>query len=110
MIEAIKAAKGKITLAAHSIGCTRETIYQYAKRYATVQSAIDKSRNDFDEELLDIAEHKLRQSVLEGEQWAVTYVLNKKGRARGYMDSNRTEVTGADGAAMVFKLVYPDDK
>ena len=107
IIDAIRQAKGKITLAARSIGCTRQTIYDYAKKFATVQNAIDESRNDFDEELLDVAEHKLRQAVLDGDRWAIRYALDKKGSKRGYIE--RKELAGDEDAPLTIRVIHDND-
>lgn len=110
IVAAIRTAHGKITLAAQIVGCRRETIYEYAKKYKTVQSAIDESRLTFDEGLLDLAEAKLRGAILNDESWAIKYALDKKGAKLGYMDAKRHEITGKDGDAMTFKLIFPDSE
>lgn len=92
VIAAVKAAKGKVSIAAAQLGCDRRTIYNYAKRYATVKEAIRDARKDFDEQLLDIAEMKLREDALAGKWWAVKYILDTKGsQKRGYAQLKKTE-------------------
>lgn len=95
MVEALIASKGLISLAARRLGCSRQTIYNRAKRVQKVQQAIDDAR----EELVDIAELKLRDKIMDGEAWAVSLVLRTLGRNRGYVE--RQEVTGADGGPVV---------
>jgi len=99
LIDVILAKKGKITAVAQALSVSRFAIYEAAKRWSTVQQAIDEARNDFDDTLLDLAEVKLMTAVQKGEVWAIRYSLDKKGQKRGYVD--RKEVTGADGGALV---------
>lgn len=82
VIDALKKSKGMIYLAAESIGCHPDTIYNYAKRYAGVQAEIDNQRG----RLVDIAELKLHQAVIDGELGAVKYVLSTLGKGRGYSE------------------------
>lgn len=95
LINTIWKYKGKITPVAQDLGVTTVTIYAYAKKYATVQTAIDEAREMFDEMLLDTAERGLMNSVNKEHAWAVKYTLSTKGKSRGYVE--RQEVTGADG-------------
>jgi len=50
------------------------------------------------ESLVDRAESKLMEAVDKGELKAVLFVLETMGKERGW--TKRTEVTGADGAAL----------
>ena len=84
MIRAIYQAGGVIEQAARILGCAPLTIYRNAEKYATVQNAIDEARYVFAGRLLDEAEIKLMEAVKEGKAWAVRYVLDSKGKVRGY--------------------------
>ena len=91
IIQAIQDSRGKITLAIQRLQQTdtpisRATLYRYARQYAEIQQAIEESRNDFDESMVDIAEWKLREAVMTGEQWAIKYALSTKGKERGYTE------------------------
>ena len=91
LIEAIHAKQGVLSQVARAMGCHLTTIYNYRDRYASVKQAIDDSRNRYDTELLDEAEYKLRESVRNGDAWAVKYVLDKKGKVRGFGDDVKLE-------------------
>lgn len=91
IIQAIHETRGKITLAIQLLQQTdtpisRATLYRYARQYADIQEAIEESRNDFDESMVDIAEWKLREALKAGEQWAIKYTLSTKGKDRGYVE------------------------
>jgi hypothetical protein len=97
VIEAIKSTHGLLVLAAERLGCSRQTIHNYARRYPAVQAAIDEER----ERILDLAESRLFEAVARGEAWALQFLLRTLGRWRGYSD----RVDGA-GGDMVVRVVY----
>jgi len=80
-----------IFLAAKEIGCAPVTIYRRAAKDKKIQDIIDSYRG----QLIDKAELKLEQAVLNGEPWALNLALKTIGKQRGYVE--RQEVTGADG-------------
>lgn len=97
IIEAIRGTGGIKSIVAQKLGCNRSTIDRYAKRYATIQAALD----DADEEITDLAETKAA-ALIKAEYWpAIRYRLETKGKDRGYV--TRQEVTGADGGEIVLK-------
>ena len=85
--------RGMVFLAAKKLGCSDDTIYNYAKRYKVVGDALRQQRGQF----VDMAELKLWNAVNEGEAWAVQFALRTLGKGRGYVE--RQEVTGKDGEA-----------
>lgn len=82
VIEAINAACGVKTEAARLLGCHRHTITNYAKRHPEVAEALV----DANDQLLDEAETALIDLVRERDFRAIRYVLNCKGRERGWGD------------------------
>ena len=94
--------RGMVFLAAKKLGCSDDTIYNYAKRYKAVGDALRQQRGQF----VDMAELKLWNAVNEGEAWAVQFALRTLGKERGYVE--RSEVTGKDGNEFVIKVVYAD--
>ena len=92
-----------VYLAARKLGCAPVTIYARAKTTQAVAQAIVDSRG----EVVDIAEQKLRQAILNGEPWAIALALRTIGKERGYTE--RQEVTGAEGGPIVLRVVYEDD-
>lgn len=113
--EAIRRAGGVIAVAAQALGCDRKTVYNYAKRYTTVQEAMDEAN----ETNLDVAEAGLAAfmrgqvtETIDGVRTtrsvddrtrldALKFYLRTKGRLRGYGD--RMEVTGRDGGPVQVK-------
>ena len=89
VIHALDINKGMVFLAAKSLGCSHVTVYRYAKRYASVQKAIDANRG----EVVDFAELKLYNAIVAGEHWAVTFALRTIGRDRGYVEKQALDVT-----------------
>jgi len=102
IIEALEKTHGMIYLAAESLGCAPITIYRRAEKVAAVRDTIDSYRG----KLVDKAELKLEQAVLNGEPWAIQMTLKTIGKHRGYVE--RQEVTGAEGGHIVVRLVGDD--
>jgi len=90
IIAAVKKANGNLTAAARILGVTRQTLYNYRKRYKTVNDAIEEQR----ETMLDNAESVLYRAVLNGEAWAVCFFLKTQGKKRGYIERLQQESTG----------------
>ena len=103
VIEAIRVAKGIKMTAARHLGCTWWTVNNYCKRHPTVQKAYEETR----QELIDLAESKLRQKVEKGADWAIKWVLATLGKDRGWVE--RKEVTGAEGGPVRWKIEEVDD-
>lgn len=80
VLDAVREAKGNMSIAAESLGCTRQTIYNASKRWATVRAEIASQR----ETVIDLAEEKLLDKLNDGEWHAVKYVLSTLGKERGY--------------------------
>lgn len=105
VVTALQNSSGLVYVAARQLGCSANTVYNYAKRYPQVQEAIDGERGL----LIDTAELALVRAVERGEAWAVSLVLKTIGKARGYTETTRTEVTGADGGELTIRFVPPRD-
>ena len=107
ILSALEKTHGMVYLAAESLGCSPMTIYRRAEKNKKVQDVIDTQRG----KLIDKAELKLEQAVMNGEPWAVTLTLKSLGKNRGYVE--RQEVTGKDGEGVTLKVIYdnkPDDR
>lgn len=104
VIDAIKATRGLVTLAARKLNCSRETVYNYAKRYPKVKAAIDEERSY----VVDTAELALMNAVQAKEPWAVCFTLKCLGKDRGYTE--RHEHTGKDGGPLESTvIILPDN-
>lgn len=80
--------------AADILGCHPDTVRGYAKRYPSVKAALDAERQT----TVDLAEKGLRTSVMRGDAWAVAFALKTLAKD---VYSERQEVTGKDGEALV---------
>lgn len=103
VIAAIREAKGIKMTAARALGCTWWTVNNYCKRHPTVQRAYQETR----EELVDLAESKLRNKVDRGAWPAIKWVLATLGKDRGWVE--RKELTGAEGGPVKWKIVETDE-
>ncbi len=84
------------------LGCSAETVRNYANKYPTVKAALKAKRT----ELVDLAEMSLRRAIMAGEAWAVALTLKTLGKDEGYTE--RQEIAGVDGSPMVIRLTWGD--
>lgn len=90
VIQALQFSRGMIAAAARTLGCVRETVYEYMKRYPEIGQALKEA-----EELqLDTTELKLFQAIDQGQAWSICFYLKTKGRHRGYVEKH--EVAPSD--------------
>lgn len=94
LIDTLRTTRGMVTLAARTLRCSRDTIYEYAHRYPEVQAALDDERAY----TTDVAEIALFNAIQSGEAWAVQFYLRTQGKPRGYVD--RLELSGPNGGPM----------
>lgn len=99
VVDALRASKGMVYVAARALDCSANTIYNYAKRYATVQEAINQERGM----MVDTAELALWKAIQNGEGWAISLTLKTLGKSRGYVE--RSEITGSDGSELIVRVV-----
>lgn len=100
-IEAIKASRGLVTLAAEMLGVSRCAVYAATKRWPEVREALEDAR----ERMLDFTESKLMEKVKDGDTTAIIFTLKTLGRSRGYVE--RMEQTN-DGE-MIIRVRYEND-
>ena len=102
IIEALRVSGGAITRAAKIVGCSPQTIYNYAAKYPRVKEALEEPR----ELMVDVAESQLKQALQRGERWAVQLVLQTLGGKRGY--SERREIGTIDGQPLPIRVIFDD--
>ncbi len=103
--QALEAAQKGITKAgaARVLGCSRQTVISYCKRWKRLAEAFEANR----QELVDLSEMALRGAVLRGEPWAVTFALKTLGKDEGY--SERQEIVSkSDALEVVTRVVRRD--
>jgi len=90
---------GMVYLAAKSLGCHHQTIYNYIKRYPSVEAAWKQEHG----EVGDQAELRLYNAILNGEHWAIAFYLRTKGKDRGYTE--RQEVAGVKEQPIPIEII-----
>ncbi len=96
---AIPKTGGIVSTIAGRVGCSWATARKFIDTHPTVLTAY----RDECETVLDMAESKLITAMNDGEIESVKWYLARKGKDRGY--SERQEVTGAGGGAVVIKVL-----
>ena len=89
--EAVKKSYGIINGAAVALGCSRQTVENYIKKYKVVKDAYSEAN----EITLDFVETEFLKKIKSGDTTAMIFYLKTKGRQRGYIE--RHEHTGKDG-------------
>jgi hypothetical protein len=104
IIDAIIRAHGIKTQAARIIGCSRSTLDEYIKTRPAVAGAHEEAHQI----LIDAAESVLFQKALiEKDGQSLRYLLDVKGRERGYGKTEHSvEVSGPGGGLVIY---VPDD-
>jgi hypothetical protein len=97
VIAALAHTRGMVYLAAERLGCDPDTVYNYAKRYASVRDAIAKYRG----KTTDIAELKLYEAISDGSLPAIMFYLRTQGRERGYVEKFDVSILVQQAAAKV---------
>ena len=87
------------------LGCSAETVRNYARKYPTVDAALRAKRR----ELVDLAEMSLRRAIVNGEGWAVAMTLKTLGKDDGYVERTQQEVSGPDGGPVTIRLTWGDN-
>ena len=110
VVQALEDSRGLVTHAAARLGCSRNTIHLYAKRYPTVKETLYWKRR----ELCDLAMLKLYDAVERGDPWSITFVLRTFGADRGYGDDPQTAggpliIETVVPGPVVFHVVRPDE-
>ena len=96
-IEAIPTSGGIISTIAARVGCEWHTAKKYIVEYATVKAAYD----DECSKVVDKAESVIIKSLQDDDVSTAKWYLTMKGSDRGYMQTQRSEISGPDGGPIV---------
>ena len=96
-IDAIPGSGGIITTIASRVGCAWHTAKRYITEYATVAQAYE----DECAKVVDLAESVVINSIKDKDVQTAKWYLSMKGAERGYVQTQRSEVTGKDGGPIV---------
>jgi hypothetical protein len=106
--KALRDAKGMLTYAARSLGCTLHTVKNYIERYP----GLARVRVEAREEIVDMAEAALVKQINEGNAACIIYALNQLGRHKGYgvrMQSPEEAPTVHTGATETYsEIILPN--
>lgn len=86
MAEAIAKAGGVLTDAATLLGCSRQTVSGYVRRYPHLQQVVYDSKD----EMLDIAESQLLAKLKSGNMAAIIFTLKCQGKHRGWVEKGES--------------------
>lgn len=104
IIEAIRGSAGLKSTIIKRLGITYHTFSSYHEKYENVRNALREE----EEAVLDMAEGNLFKLVQNGDVNAIFYLLNNKGKKRGYGVRGEDRKTDqADVAAKSGVLVTP---
>ena len=108
-IDVMPGTAGIITTIAARVGCKWHTAKKYIGKFPTIKEAYDAECA----RVLDAAESVIIGGIVEkNDVQTAKWYLTMKGRERGYAQTQRTELTGADGGAVALQYignVNPDD-
>ena len=112
MIEALEKALGIVTTACKSVGIERTTHYRYMQDDPEYAQAV----KDIENVALDFVESQLHKQIQKGEVSSTIFYLKTKGKSRGYIERQQTELTGRDGGPIevatrvIFPAAVPKDE
>lgn len=106
VIEAIQGTGGIITQIAERLRCTRQTVYNYLKRYPKVKEAYDQEKDM----ILDVCEEGIFAKIYAQDLDAIKYYLAKKGHDRGYGEVSDFGKGVTDKAQFTMVFTYEEDR
>lgn len=89
LITSLEKSLGVVTTACKSSGCSRETFYKYCKEDEVFKNKV----NDVQDIALDFAESQLFKQIKERNTTATIFYLKTKGKKRGYIERQETDLT-----------------
>jgi len=93
IIKALQGANGVLIQAAENLGCSRQVIYNYIKKYPKVAEAYEEAN----ETNIDNVESKLMELINGGNVPSTIFFLKTKGRSRGYVEHIQIAPTDPTG-------------
>ena len=103
-VEAYQKAFGNISVACKAADISRGAYYLWMQQDPEFKAEIEALEPE--EIFLDFVENALTQKISKGDTTAIIFALKTKGKKRGYQE--RTEITGADGEAIILNFVKRD--
>ena len=106
VIAALHKSKGAVYLAAKYLKCSHMSVYDVINKNPEVAEI----KKYYEEEVTDIAELKLRESVINGLPWAIKYQLSTKGKDRGYTEKQQIDLGQSEELKPVKIIIESDNK
>lgn len=92
-LQALRANGGFVSRTAEALGVSHQAVYKRMNENPELKAAFNEIKSKY----LDLAESKLIQAVNNGASWAVCFYLKCQGKDRGWIETQRHEVTGNNG-------------
>jgi predicted transcriptional regulator len=89
---------GNLSAVARRLNVTRATVYNYVKRWKTVEDAIEEEKQG----MLDFTENQLFKQVQAGNITAIIFTLKTLGKSRGYIE--RQEIKHSGGGKIIVSV------
>lgn len=102
VIAALRESQGYMSKAASLLGVTVQTVYNYRKRWASVEAAWQALR----EERNDFVESSLQKLIAEGNATAIIFYLKTQARDRGY--GEKVEHAGKIDSDLTIRFEWGD--
>ena len=96
--KAIKDSYGVKAAVASAVGCSRQTVDNALERWPELRELLDAARSGLVAKASSALAADVENKASDGHQRAYMFVLKTMGRDEGFIE--RSEVTGADGAAL----------
>jgi len=90
MLTALEQNLCVVSSAAREVGINRKTHYDWLKKDPKYRAEVE----DLENVTLDFAESELHRQIKDGNTTATIFLLKTKGKSRGYVEKQITEVQG----------------
>lgn len=104
LLIALEKSLGVVTTACRAVQLDRTTFYRYYNDDTAFKAAVD----DIENIALDFAESQLHKQIQNGEVSSTIFYLKTKGKGRGYIEKQQTELSGAVNVAT--RTIEPGDE
>ena len=104
LLIALEKSLGVVTTACRAVQLDRTTFYRYYNDDTDFKLAVD----DIENIALDFAESQLHKQIQNGEVSSTIFYLKTKGKGRGYIEKQQTELSGAVNVAT--RTIEPGDE
>lgn len=101
IMDALRATKGMVYVAAQHLGCDPRTIKGRVAKSQRIRDVLDSERG----KMGDTAELKLAQAIQKGEPWAIQFYLKTQAKDRGYTERVQNDITSGGQPVQISTIV-----